>query len=88
MTPVSVEIDKQVTKILAPFKQLTKMGQERNTDLGSIGSVLWGFDILLEVLEKARREFITKENKNSHLATCIDHSWHLFDKYYRLTDRS
>ena len=64
------------------------MGQEKNTDLGSIGSVLWGFDILLEVLEKARKEFITAENKNSHLATCIDHSWHLFDKYYRLTDRS
>ncbi len=64
------------------------MGQEKNTDLGSIGSVLWGFDILLEVLEKARKEFITDKNKNSHLATCIDHSWHLFDKYYKLTDSS
>jgi hAT family C-terminal dimerisation region len=40
------------------------------------------------VLEKARKEFITDENKNSHLATCIDHSWHLFNKYYKLTDRS
>jgi hypothetical protein len=74
MIIISIEIDKQVTKILAPFKQLTKMGQEKNTDLGSIGSVLWGFDILLEVLEKARKEFITEENKKSHLATCIDHS--------------
>ena len=64
------------------------MEQEKNTDLASIGSVLWGFDILLEVLEKARKKFITEENKKSHLATCIDHSWHLFDKYYRLTDRS
>lgn len=64
------------------------MGQERNTDLGSIGSVLWGFDILLEVLEKARKEFITPENKNDHLATCIDHSWHLFNKYYELTGHS
>ena len=71
---INIEIDRQVTKILAPFKQLTKMGQEKNTDLRSIGSVLWGFDILLEVLEKARKEFITEENKKSHLTTCINHS--------------
>jgi hypothetical protein len=71
VTTISIEIDRQVTKILAPFKQLTKMGQERNTDLGSIGSVLWGFDILLEVLEKARKEFITAENKNSQLVSII-----------------
>ena len=42
--------------------------------------------MLLEVLEKARTEFITAENKKSHLATCIDHGWHLFNKYYKLTD--
>lgn len=64
------------------------MGQERNNDLGSIGSILWGFDILLDVLETARKEFITDENENSHLATCIDHGWHLFNKYYKLTDKS
>jgi hypothetical protein len=63
------------------------MGQGKNTDLGSIGSVLWGFDILLEVLEKARKEFITEGNKKTHLATCIDHSWHLFNKYYNLTEK-
>jgi len=50
--------------------------------------VLWGFDMLLEVLEKARKEFITTENKKSHLATCIDHGWGLFNKYYKLTDDS
>src|SRR5579859_4464396 len=78
----------QVTKILAPFKQLTKLSQSKNKDLGSIADVLWGFNMLLEVLEKARTEFITPESKNSHLATCIDHRWHLFNKYYQLTDDS
>src|SRR5579859_3349809 len=78
----------QVTKILAPFKQLMKLGQSKNKDLGSIAGVFWGFDMLLEVLEKARTEFITPENKKSHLATCIDHGWHLFNKYYQLTDDS
>jgi hypothetical protein len=43
--------------LLKPFKILTKMGQEKNTPLGSIGSVLWGFDMLLEVLEKTREKY-------------------------------
>src|SRR5438552_18076383 len=71
-------IDVQVIKILAPFKKLTKMGQSRDSDLGSVAGVLWGFDMLLEVLERARKEFIMPQNKTGHLATCIDHSWHLF----------
>ena len=70
-------IDVQVIKILAPFKKLTKIGQSKDSDLGSVACVLWGFDMLLEVLETARKEFITPENKTGHLATCIDHSWHL-----------
>jgi len=75
------------------------MGQEKNTPLGSIGSVLWGFDMLLEVLEKTRKKYnIEKPNKNnknagarqklSHIATCIDHAHRLFSKYYELTDRT
>src|SRR5579859_608571 len=48
-----VRLTLQVTKILVPFKQLTKLGQSKNNDLGSIAGVLWGFDMLLEVLEKA-----------------------------------
>jgi len=40
-----------------PFKILMKMGQENITPLGSIGSVLWGFDMLLEVLEKKREKY-------------------------------
>jgi hypothetical protein len=86
--PTVSMIDIQVTKILVPFKKLTKLGQSKNNDLGSIAGVLWGFDMLLEVLEQARTEFITPENNKSHLATCIDHGWHLFKKYYKLTDDS
>jgi hypothetical protein len=44
--------------------------------------------MLLEVLEKARKDWITPQNQNSHLATCIDHGWGLFNKYYQLTDDS
>jgi len=43
--------------LLKPFKILTKMGQEKNTPLGSIGAVLWGFDMLLEVLEQTREKY-------------------------------
>jgi hypothetical protein len=71
------------------------MGQEKNTPLGSIGAVLWGFDMLLEVLEKTREKYNIEKrdekNKNqklSHLATCIDHAHALFSKYYELTDKT
>src|SRR5213078_1228059 len=81
--------------LLKPFKVLTKMGQEKNSPLGSIGSVLWGFDMLLEVLEKTRKKYeIEKRDKSkknqklSHLATCIDHAHELFSKYYKLTDKT
>ena len=71
------------------------MGQEKNSPLGSIGSVLWGFDMLLEVLEKTsekykieRRDPSNKNQKLSHLATCIDYAHGLFSKYYELTDNT
>jgi hypothetical protein len=80
--------------LLKLFRLLTKMGQEKNTPLGSIGSVLWGFDMLLEVLEKTREKYNIekpdekKNQKLSHLATCIDHAHGLFSKYYKLTDKT
>ena len=81
--------------LLKPFKILTKIGQEKNTPLGSIGSVLWGFDMLLDVLEKTRKKYNIekrdekdKNQKLSHLATCIDHAHGLFSKYYKLTDET
>ena len=80
---------------MKPFKILTKIGQEKNTPLGSIGSVLWGFDMLLEVFEKTRKKYnIEKrdeknpDQKQSHLATCVDHAHGLFSKYYELTDNT
>jgi hypothetical protein len=51
-----------------------KIGQAKNDNLGSIAKVLWGFDMLLEVLEKGQKNWIIAKNENSHLATCIDHS--------------
>ena len=81
--------------LLQPFKMLTMMGQEKNTSLSSIGSILWGFDMLLEVLEKTREKYniekpdAKKENKKmNHLATCIDHAHGLLSKYYELTDKT
>ena len=63
--------------------------------LRSIDSVLWGFDMLLEVLEKMREEYsIEKQNdddqnqKLSHLATCVDHAHGLLSKYYKLMDKT
>jgi len=71
------------------------MSEEKNTQLGSIGSVLWGFDMLLRVLKNTRKQYtISAININdngtnkSHLAICIDHAWNLFRKYYKLTDES
>jgi len=43
--------------LLTLFKILMKMGQEKNTPLSSIGSVLWSFDMLLEVLEKTKEKY-------------------------------
>jgi hypothetical protein len=71
------------------------MGQEKNTPFGSIGAILWGFDMLLGVLEKMREQFniekpgeINPNQKLSHIATCINHAWGLFTKYYELTDKT
>jgi len=52
--------------LLKPFKLLTKVGQEKNTPLGSIGSVLWGFDMLLEVLEKTREKYNIEKPEKLH----------------------
>jgi len=81
--------------LLKPFKILTKMGQEKNSPLGSISSVLWGIDMLLDILEKTREKYKIEKSdakkanqKLSHLATCIDHTHGLFSKYYKLTDKT
>ena len=81
--------------LLKPFKILRKIGQEKNTPLGLISSVLWGFDMLLDILENTRKKYNIekrdekdKNQKLSHLATCINHAHELFSKYYKLTDET
>ncbi len=71
------------------------MSQEKNTTLRLIDSVLWRFDMLLEVLEKMREEYSIekwndddKNQKLSHLATCINHAHELLSKYYKLMDKT
>ena len=73
--------------MLLLFKYLTKLGQEKGTPLGSIASVLWGFDMLLDILEKAR-EKVFHGKKTGHYTICVDHAWGLMNKYYSLTDKS
>ena len=78
------------------------MGQERNGAWGSIGSVLWGFDILLEKLEsvsgkveselkkaiRGRKQDDAEAEKKTQLGICIDSAWRLLSHYYKLTDKS
>src|SRR5436305_4713572 len=73
--------------ILRPFQWLTEYGQQKNTASGSIGGVLWGFDVLLSKLEDAREKY-RKEKRTGHFGTCIEHCWKVLDKYYMLTDRT
>ena len=72
-------------ELLEPFKYLTMLGPEKGTDLGTIGTVLPGMDMLLEILEKARGK---PRPKDSAFQEAIDASWVLLTKYYKLTDKS
>ena len=45
---------KQLMMMLKSFKFLTMLRENRGVKYGSIGTTLWGMDILLEMLEKAR----------------------------------
>ena len=47
--------------LLKPFKMLTILGEERGTLYGSVSSILWGFDMLLDLLETERKK-IRPEN--------------------------
>ena len=75
----------EIMELLEPFKYLTMLGQEKGSDLGAIGTVLPGMDMLLEILEKARGK---PRPKDSAFQEAIDASWALLTKYYKLTDKS
>ena len=70
---------------LQPFKIVTMLGQERGTRYGSVATILWGMDILLDLLEKAKT--LARPN-DSGFKKAINLSWKLLDKYYQLTDKS
>jgi hypothetical protein len=76
---------KDVLRLLEPFKKLTVLGEERGTLYGSVGSVLWGFDILLEKLEKERKK---SRPSDAPYQRVLDASWAKLCKYYKLTDES
>jgi hypothetical protein len=75
----------EIMELLEPFKYLTMLGQEKGSDLGSIGTVLPGMDMLLEILEKARGK---PRPKDAAFQEAVDASWQLLTKYYKLTDKS
>src|SRR5436190_7393986 len=45
---------REMLTLLEPFKIVTMLGQERGTRYGSVTTILWGIDILLDLLEKAK----------------------------------
>ena len=76
---------REMLTLLEPFKIVTMLGQERGTRYGSVATVLWGMDILLDLLEKAKT--LARPN-DSGFKKAINLSWKLLDKYYQLTDKS
>ena len=76
---------REMLTLLEPFKIVTMLGQERGTRYGSVATILWGIDILLDLLEKAKT--LARPN-DSGFKKAINLSWKLLDKYYQLTDKS
>src|SRR5205823_320786 len=85
LTPTDWNDLEMIMQLLDPFEYLTKVGQEKGTDMGSIGTVLPGMDILLETLEKARGPI---EGKQTAFTEAVDAAWRVLKKYYVLTDQS
>ena len=76
---------RQLMELLAPFKWLTMLGEERGSLYGSIATTLWGMDMLLEMLETARTK--SKPN-NLQFQGSLDLAWTLLQGYYGKTDDS
>ena len=77
----------EVYELLKPFKMLTMIGQEKNSLHGSIGSILWGMDMLLTVLEEARKKSSDIRSPDSPFQLALDHAWGILNKYYSETDK-
>ena len=77
---------KEVFELLKPFKMVTMIGQEKNSLYGSIGSILWGMDLLLSVLEEARRKSAEVRTPDVPFQAALDHAWSILNKYYEETN--
>ena len=64
---------------LQPFWRITQITESHKTTLDS---TLFTMDVLRKHFEHA----MTKYKDHTHLLGCILTSWHVFDKYYRLSD--
>src|SRR5436190_16828405 len=73
-----------IMTLLKPFKILTILGEERGTLHGSVSSILWGFDMLLEMLETERKK---SRPEDVPFQKALDASWGKLDKYYQETDK-
>lgn len=67
---------------------LTVIGQEKDSLHGSMGSILWEMDILLTVLEEARKKSSKIRAVDSPFQVALDHAWSILNKYYSETDKS
>jgi len=74
---------REIMELLEPFHYLTLLGENRGTQFGSIGLILWGMDLLLEKLENAR-----KKSRNTPFQSAVDSAWAVLKKYYEYTDES
>ena len=76
---------KEVLYLLELFKKLTVLGEEYGTLYGSMDSVLWGFNILLEKLQKERKKC---RPSDAPYQKALDAVWAKLCNYYKLTDES
>ena len=72
---------------MKPFKMLTMIGQEKDSLHGSIGSILWGMDMLLTVLEEARKKGSDIYALDSPFQIALNYTWGILNKYYSETDK-
>ena len=84
LTKADWEDLKDLMKLLQPFKKLTVLGEGRGTVYGSIGSILWEFDVLLNLLETTRAK---SRPADAPFQAALDAAWTKLDKYYQETDK-
>lgn len=69
--------------LLKPFKMLIISGGKCGTSHGSVGSVLWGFNMLLELLETERKK---SRPEDAPFQETLHASWGNRDKYDQEAD--